>query len=229
MVTIPVAAVLVATGDAQTGAAVIVVRLALYVAIAMLAWRLPGERADALRDVLMHPRVRAFLRAERDVILTLPLLAGRTLRARRSPRAFRYSRRGHQPAVALAFTPVVIAEAVPLYLLLPGEWVLAHAVSAAVHAYALLWLWAWALGPRAWPHSVRGDALLVRNGPFYRACVPLAAIDERRRFGVAERRAAAFAGELDRAVATVGGGARERRRWALTMAPLLAVDELSRS
>ncbi len=55
----------------------IAVRAALWVAV--VAWRLGGERGEALRDLLMHPRGRAFARAELDMLTALPrLLLART-------------------------------------------------------------------------------------------------------------------------------------------------------
>jgi hypothetical protein len=206
VVTAPAAVVLGATGHVHTGALVIGVRVALYALVVALAWRLEGVRGDALRDLLMHPRARAFLRAERDVVLTLPLLVARTISRRRAPEAFRYAARGDRVPMALALTPVVVTEAVPVYLLLPREWVSAHLISVAVHAYALIWLWAWALGPRAWPHAVRDATLVVRVGPFYRAQVPLTAI---REITVERRRVANSHGALttedDRACLAAGG------------------------
>jgi hypothetical protein len=170
IVTLPVFVVLLYTGNAAAGAAVVAVRVALFAAVVFAAWRVRGERGEALRDLLMHPRARAFLRAEADVLLTLPrLLLGR----RRAPDAFRYDGGGDRLALAAAFTPAVLAEAIPFHLLLPGDWVLVHGVVAGLHVYALLWLWAWALGPRAWPHAVAGGALVVRAGALHRVRVPL--------------------------------------------------------
>ena len=59
------------------------------------------------------------------------------------------------------------------HLLLPSAWLAAHVAAAAVHAYALLWLLGWALGPRAYRHRVARGTLVVRNGALYRARVPL--------------------------------------------------------
>jgi hypothetical protein len=175
VVTLPVFLVLLYTGNLATGAAVVAVRVALFAAVVVAALRVKGERGEALRDLLMHPRARAFLRAELDVLLTLPRVA--LGRRGRSPASFRYDRGGGERlAMAGAFTPAILAEAVPLHLLLPPSWTVAHVASAALHAYALLWLWGWALGPRAWPHAVRGATLVVRGGALHRLCVPLDAI-----------------------------------------------------
>jgi len=48
--------------------------------------------------------------------------------------------------------------------------------AAVLHAYALVWLVGWLLGPRAYRHRVGRGVLLVRNGPLYRARIPLEAI-----------------------------------------------------
>jgi hypothetical protein len=55
-------------------------------------------------------------------------------------------------ALALAFTPVVATEAAAVHLLLRGG--IAAWILTALHAYALLWLWGFFLGPRAYPHRV---------------------------------------------------------------------------
>jgi hypothetical protein len=179
VLTLPVAlAVGQATGY-RAGVAVIAARFALWVAVAAYAWRLPGERGDALRDLLMHPRVRALLRAERDVVLTLPrLLMGR----RRAPApALRYQRGDQRLPIALALIVPLVAEGAAEHLLLPHGWLVVQVVLGAAHAYALVWLLAWGLGPRAWPHALddhdpADPRLIVRGGPLYRAEVPLAAV-----------------------------------------------------
>jgi hypothetical protein len=174
-VTLPVFAVLLYTGNLATGAAVVAVRVALFAAVVVAALRVKGERGEALRDLIMHPRARAFLRAELDVLLTLPrVVIGRRGRV---PRAFRYDRGGGERlALAAAFTPAILAEAVPVHLLLPEGWVVVRVASAVLHAYALLWLWGWALGPRAWPHAVHGGTLVVRAGALHRVRIPLGAV-----------------------------------------------------
>lgn len=144
----------------------------LWALVALAAWRLKDERGEALRDLLMHPRARAFFRAEFDVLLAMPRLLLHIL-ARSSTPGLTYNQGGHGAALALAFTPALLAEALALYLLLPDTWVAVHAISALLHVYFLLWLWGWALGPHAYPHRVGAGALIVRNGPLYRARVPL--------------------------------------------------------
>ncbi|MDX6377721.1 MAG: hypothetical protein QOE98_2024 [Gaiellaceae bacterium] len=173
LLTGPVAAWLIATGHGATGGLVVAARVTLTLVVVAVAHRIPGERGEAVRDLLMHPRARAFLRAEADVLVTIPrLLLGHG----RAEPAYRYAGRGSPVAVAAAFTPAVLAEAVAFHLLMPAGWIVAHVVLAAIHVYALLWLWSWALGPRAWPHAVRRGVLTVRRGPLYRTRVPLSAI-----------------------------------------------------
>jgi hypothetical protein len=172
VLTLPVA---VAVGHAtgyRGGVAVVAARFALWVAIAVYAWRLPGERGDALRDLLMHPRVRALLRAERDVVLTLP----RMLLRRAPAAALRYQRGDQRLPVALALIVPLAAEGAVEHLLLPHGWVEVQIALAAAHVYMLLWLLAWGLGPRAWPHALNRGRLTVRGGPLYRAEVPLAVV-----------------------------------------------------
>lgn len=40
--------------------------------LTIAAWRMGGDRGDALRDLLMHPRARAFGRAELDILTAVP-------------------------------------------------------------------------------------------------------------------------------------------------------------
>jgi hypothetical protein len=172
-VTVPVAAVVAHVFGVQHGALVLVVRIALWAAVALVAWRLGGPRGEALRDLLMHPRVRAFARAEADVITAVPrLLVARCMRRGQAGGA--YHRGSFGVAVGLAFTPAVLAEAVVVHLLLYGSWV-AWAMTG-LHAYMLLWLWGYALGPRAFPHRIGARTAVLRNGPMYRVCVPMSAI-----------------------------------------------------
>lgn len=46
----------------------------------------------------------------------------------------------------------------------------------AVHAYMLVWLWGFALGPRAYPHRVGPRTAVLRAGPMYRVLVPRSAV-----------------------------------------------------
>ena len=86
----------------------------------------------------MRQRVRAYARAELDIVTVLPRLL------LRSPGGM-YHRGTFGAALALAFTPVVLTEGLVLHLLLRGGWI-AWIVTAA-HVYVLIWLWGFALGP----------------------------------------------------------------------------------
>lgn len=191
--TVPVSLLVAHVYGVHEGVAVIAARLAVSGAVAIAAWRLGGERGEALRDLLMHPRLRAFGRAELDVVTGLPRLllaylaraAGadcvggeRAIRVGRAARADRaglaYTRGTFGLALALAFTPVIVSEAVVAHLLLRGSWV--AWVSSGLHAYMLLWLWSLALGPRCYPHRVGPRTAVLRAGPMYRVLVPRPAI-----------------------------------------------------
>ena len=166
VLTLPVAIGFAQVYGVRQGALVIGVRVALWLAVAVFAWRLGGERGDALRDLLMHPRARALMRAERDIVAALPLLA---LRGRGAPEQ-RYVRGSQGLPLAFAFTPPVLAEAVAAHLLLGGG-VVAWVVTG-LHAYTLLWLWAYMLGPHAYPHRPG----VLRSGALYRVAVPPGAV-----------------------------------------------------
>ncbi len=171
--TLPVGLLIAHVHGVHEGIAVVAARLALSGSVAVAAWRLGGERGDALRDLLMHPRLRAFGRAELDVVMALPrLLLARTARTDRAGSA--YSRGTFGLALALAFTPVIVSEALVLDLLLRGGW--AAWISTALHAYMLIWLWGFALGARSYPHRVGTRTAVLRAGPMYRVLVPRAAI-----------------------------------------------------
>jgi hypothetical protein len=173
VVTLPFAAFVAWRFGVHDATGVIALRLAVTAVVAAVAWRLPGERGEAVRDLLMHPRLRAYTRAELDVLLTVPRLLAR----RTSPAAgMTYHRGGDDGYLALACVPPLLAESVVVHLLLPHGWLVAQVVNGAVHLYAAAWLVGIGLGRRAWPHAVRGGALVVRNGALYRAQIPLGAI-----------------------------------------------------
>lgn len=196
LVTLPAAALAATVVDLRSGALVVAARMALWTAVALVAWRIGGERGEAVRDLLMHPRVRRLVRAEVDVVLAIPRLALAAL-VTRPPRALRYSRGDAGPLVAAALVPSVVAEALLVHLLIPSGWVVAHIVAAVVHGYALVWLLGWGLGSRAYPHRVGDGALVARNGPLFRVRVPLDSIAG----ATARRERAAGAGVLGDGVA----------------------------
>ena len=126
-----------------------------------------------MRDLLMHPRLRAFMRAEFDVLCALPRLAAAAFSRKRAP-GTTYDRGTFGLALALAFTPVLAAEAVAVHLLAGGGWI-AWGLTA-IHVYGLIWLWGVALGPRAYPHRVGRDDAVLRGGPLHRVRVPRSAV-----------------------------------------------------
>jgi hypothetical protein len=121
----------------------------------------------------MHPRGRAFARAELDILSALPRLIV-ALAGRHRQAGLTYDRGTFGLALALAFTPVVVTEAAAVHLLLRGG--IAAWILTALHAYALLWLWGFFLGPRAYPHRVGPRTAVLRDGPMYRVQLPLSAV-----------------------------------------------------
>jgi len=171
--TVPAGLLVAHVYGVHQGVAVVAGRIALWGLLTIAAWRMGGDRGDALRDLLMHPRARAFGRAELDILTAVPRLL--LVRATRSGRdGLSYVRGTFGLALALAFTPVVMSEALALHLLLSGGW--AAWVLDATHAYMLLWLWGFALGPLAYPHRVGARTAVLRAGPMYRVLVPRSAI-----------------------------------------------------
>jgi hypothetical protein len=173
LVTLPVALVVAHVYGVHQGVLVIAVRAALWGTVAVVAWRLRDERGEALRDLLMHPRLRAFARAEFDILSAVPRLIVAVARRRRQA-GMSYDRGTFGLPMALAFTPVVVTEAAALHLLARGgivAWIL-----TVLHAYALLWLWGYSLGPRAYPHRIGARTAVLRDGPMYRVALPLSAV-----------------------------------------------------
>lgn len=167
--TVPLGVLIAHVYGVAEGVTVVAARMALVLLVALLAWRLGGERGDAVRDLLMHPRGRALARTELDMVTALPrLLLARLSRAGRS--GSEYARGTFGLALALAFTPAILAETLAMHLLLGGG-VVAW-VCTGLHAYSLVWLWSYCLGPRAYPHRIGARASVLRAGPMYRALVP---------------------------------------------------------
>jgi hypothetical protein len=171
--TLPLGLLIAHLHGVQEGATVVAGRMSFTALFALVAWRLGGERGDALRDLLMHPRLRAFGRAELDILTALPRLVLTRL-SRADHRTLGYARGTFGFALACALTPVVASEALVLHLLLGGG--LAAWVMTAVHGYMLIWLWGFALGPRAHPHRIGAHTAVLRAGPMYRVLVPRSAI-----------------------------------------------------
>ena len=174
--------------------------MALWRAVALSAWRVGGERGEAVRDLLMHPRVRRLVRAEVDVVLALPRLASTALVAR-PPRALRCSRGDAGPIVVAALVPSVDRRGALVHLLLPADWVVVHLVAAVAP-----WLRA-RLAPRLGARFARISASGRRRRPrrAQRPAVPRArpARRVRRRDARRER-----AGEAPASSATASRPAR---------------------
>lgn len=79
--TVPLSLLVAHIYGVHEGIAVVAARLALSASVAIAAWRLGGDRGDALRDLLMHPRLRAFGRAELDILTALPRLLNSNYRS----------------------------------------------------------------------------------------------------------------------------------------------------
>lgn len=175
VLTLPVAALVAWRFGVQSATWIVALRVALTALAVAVAWRVPGERGEAVRDLVIHPRLRAFTRAELDVLLTVPrLLLGRARGARAV--GMTYHRGGDDGVLALACLPPLLAETVALHLLIPEDWLVVVIVNAILHLYALAWLLGLGLGRRAWPHRVVRGTLVARNGALYRATVPIAAV-----------------------------------------------------
>jgi hypothetical protein len=171
--TVPIGVLVAHVYGTHEGVAVVAARLGLSGSVAVVAWRLGGERGDAVRDLLMHPRLRAFGRAEFDVLTALPrLLLAQAARRRQAGVTYAHGTFGL--ALALAFTPVIVSEALVAHLLVGGGWV--AWVLDGMHAYMLIWLWGFALGALSYPHRVGPQAAVLRAGPMYRVRVPRSAI-----------------------------------------------------
>lgn len=141
-------------------------------------WR----RLHRLLEELFPSRLTTFLMLE---IRMLETIVRWVLRRRRpAERSFRYQRRawfGVLLAVALVVTP---PEILLLHLLIPWDW--AKILVSVLAMYALLWLLAFWLALRIWPHTLEGDRLVLRWLFFDEIQVPLNIIDhvivENRRF-----------------------------------------------
>lgn len=187
LLTLPAAVVVASIVGLGSSLALVVVRMGLSLLVAAIAWRVGGERGEAVRDLLMHPRARRFLRVELRV-LAAPFVAARRL-IHRNPDEFAYHRGDEQLPIALALAPASVAEAAVVHLLLPQDWLLVQLALAVLHVYGLLWLFAWGAGPCLHPHRLTNEFLLVRSGVLSEARVPLNVVRsvELRRRSVGER------------------------------------------
>ena len=150
--------------------------LAMLLTVAFAGTRLLGkERREVVLDFLMHPSVRRLLRSELQLQLTLPRALVRRVRRKRGLE-FSYHRGSWEPGFALALLPVVVAEGAIVHLALPDAWLWPRVAAAAVHALGMVYLIAFALAPRVYPHRIVDGSLELKVGALYRARVPLAAI-----------------------------------------------------
>lgn len=181
------------------GLALAALDLALLATVAFAGTRLLGaQRREIVLDFLMHPSVRRLLRTELELQLTLPRALVRRLHAGAREPEFTYHRGSWELGFALALMPALATEALIVHLVIPPEWPWVRAGAAALHAIGMLYVLAFAVGPRVYPHRIAGDVLELRSGALYRARVPLAAIV------AAERRR----GRVERAVELGDDGAR---------------------
>lgn len=177
VVTLPAGALLLRERGLDAAVAIVILELSVFVAVLVVALRLGGERRAMILDLIMHPAVRRVLRSEMRVVATLPVAALRALRRRdRRGDEAGYAGGDNELAVALALTPVVLAETAAVHLLLPDNLGVVKIALLLLSLYGLLWLVSWAVGMRAFPHRVVGGELRARLGPLYEARVPLDAI-----------------------------------------------------
>ena len=178
------------------GLALVALDVTVLLTIAFAGTRLLGqERRDIVLDLLMHPSVRRLLRSELELQLTLPRALVRRLRRHERGQEFSYHRGSWELGFALALLPAVAAEGAIVHLALPNAWLWLRVAAAALHALGMVYLIAFALAPRVYPHRIAGGMLELLVGSLYRARVPLAAIV------AVERRSARLERPLFRATA----------------------------
>jgi hypothetical protein len=109
LVTVPAAIAAALVVGLGSSVAIVALRLALGLIVLAVAWQLGGERGEAVRDLLMHPRARRYLRVEMRVCAAPAVALARLWR--RAPGEFSYHRGDDQPAIALAAVPLLLTEA----------------------------------------------------------------------------------------------------------------------
>ncbi len=159
------------------GLALAALDLAVLLTVALAGTRLLGrERREVVLDFLMHPTVRRLLRSELELQLTLPRALVRRVGRRKRGQEFTYHRGSWELGFALALLPVAAAEGAIVHLALPDAWLWPRVAAAALHALGMVYLLAFALAPRVYPHRIADATLELRVGALYRARVPLAVI-----------------------------------------------------
>lgn len=177
VVTLPAGALLLRERGLDAAVGIVILELCAFVTVLVVALRLGGERREMILDLVMHPAVRRVLHSEMRIVATLPVAALRALRRRdRRGDEAGYAGGNNELAVALALTPVVLAETAAVHLLLPDGLGVVKIALLLVSLYSLLWLVSWAVGLRAFPHRVIRGELRARLGQLYEARVPLDAI-----------------------------------------------------
>lgn len=170
VITLPAAALSLWLFGIEGAGIVLALRLVLFLLGLVAVLRLPRDLREAALDLIMHPVLRRLQRLELRVLLTLP-------RALFGGSGFSYHRGSLEGALVLAFLPALVTEAMVVQLLVPDSWRWIELGALAVHAYAVVWLLGWALGPRAYPHRLHSGRLEVRLGVLYRASIPISAIE----------------------------------------------------
>lgn len=176
LVTLPGIVLIVVALGVEEGVALMLADLVLTGTIAaVVLLRLEPRRREVVLDFVLHPVARKLAVAEARLIGTLPLLALRALRGRRSGE-FEYRNAARGELALLALVPAAIVEVAVAELLLPAGWVTVRVVVAVMSVYGLLCVVGLAAGALAYPHRIVGDVLELRLGALYRVRVPLASI-----------------------------------------------------
>lgn len=177
VVTLPVAALLIWLRGARGTILLPAAYLAFLGALVLLARRAGGARRELLLDLVLHPAGRRALRTELHLLATLARAVGRAFGRHGRSGEFSYHRRGSDLAIVIALVPALAAEIVAVELLLSGVTLWIRVAVAAISLYAFAWLVGWTIGLRIYPHRLGDGVLEARLGAFYRAAVPLEAIE----------------------------------------------------
>jgi hypothetical protein len=98
LITPPAAVAVASIAGLASSVALVTLRIALSLLVVAVAWRIGGERGEAVRDLLMHPMARRFLRVELRVVAA-PFVALRRL-VDPTPGEFGYHRGDNRLAIA---------------------------------------------------------------------------------------------------------------------------------
>lgn len=175
-VTLPLAGLLIWQRGFQGAVVLPLLYLLLLGGVLLLATRIGGPRRELLLDFVMHPVGRRAFQTELRLVATLAHAVRRALVRGTRTEEFSYHGRSSDLAVVLALAPVIVGEIIVVELLLSGLPLWVRLGIAAISLYGFLWLTAWTVGLRVYPHRLRDDVLEARLGAFYRAIMPLEAI-----------------------------------------------------